>query len=71
MVTNWDNVAREQDQEKAWAYARGIMAAQTAVAEITGKQPVGGMSDREWKLINAVHLRLANLAVAAVNECEE
>jgi hypothetical protein len=52
-------------------YLQGFLAAIQAVAEITGKQKLDGMSDREWKLINEIHARLASDASAEAIRLEQ
>lgn len=49
-------------------YLDGIMEATIAVAEITGKQTMDGMSDREWELIGRINLRLIELCKNAAAE---
>jgi hypothetical protein len=40
----------------------GFLAAMTEVATVIGKQPIDGMSDREWQLICAIQEHLAVMA---------
>ena len=40
----------------------GILSAMIVVAKVTGKQPMKGMTDREWKLICHINRDLAKLA---------
>lgn len=58
------------DTKQAWAYVQGCVAAQTAVAKLTGKQKIDGMTDREWKLISDIHIELAELSLSAVKRWE-
>ncbi len=55
---------------KSRQFLQGILVAMTEVAEITGKQKMEGMSDREWKLICELHARLAGLAAAECTRLE-
>jgi hypothetical protein len=54
--------------KKNRGYLDGLMAATIAVAEITGKQPVDGMSDREWELIGKISLKLIEMTKDAATE---
>lgn len=49
-------------------YLDGVMAACVAVAEITGKQPMDGMSNREWELISKINAKLIEMAKVAAAE---
>lgn len=58
-------------KKATWQFIQGLLAAQIVVAEVTGKQRIDGMSDREWKLISELHCRLAELSAAKAREWEE
>lgn len=59
-----------KNPKPTWQYVQGVLAAQTLVATVTGKQKIDGMSDREWKLISDLHIALAELGSAAVLDYE-
>lgn len=49
-------------------YVDGILAAATLVAEITGKQKLGDMSQREYELVIEINRRLIELAHVEANK---
>lgn len=58
-------------KKPSWDYVAGLLAAQTAMAEVTGKQKIDGMSEREWRLICELHCRLSGMSAAAAKEWED
>jgi hypothetical protein len=49
----------------------GLLSAMVQVASVTGKQPLEGMSDREWKLICEINEKLTRTAAEYASQFEE